>query len=137
MRPQLGPNSTWGNYTLAYDEVRGTSVLVRGGRGWLDVHEYRGTPTGWTAVSTASAPAPTFGSLAYDMVRGCTLSFDGIPIGRETWEHDGLAWHRIQPSRSPGARVQHSMAYDLVRGRVVLFGGGVDPSDTWEWDGAT
>ena len=88
--------------------------------------------------------------------RGATLAFDphsrhlvlfggrrqdGTALG-DTWEWDGLGWHRVATRSAPSERAGHTMALDARRGNLLLFGGagGAEPApqpraDTWEYLG--
>jgi hypothetical protein len=137
-----GPNGG-SEYAMAYDSVRGVSVLFEDDTTW----EWDGVT--WL-LRTTDGPSKRFGeAMTYDIARGVTVMFGGYGYGigylGDTWEWDGTTW-TPRSTLGPTPRSYHKMAYDSVRGVTVLFGGGYyDDSnyvyhyfeDTWEWDGTT
>ena len=79
--------------------------------------------------------------MAYDLVRGVTVVSQGLGTGvtrlGDTWEFDGIYWHRYRGATVPaGGRANSAMTFDLALRRMVLFGGvsGTPlPTDTWEF----
>ncbi|MEZ5963953.1 MAG: kelch repeat-containing protein [Planctomycetota bacterium] len=132
-------------HALAYDSVRGVTVLFGGSDAAAnrlsDTWEWNGTT--WTRRASATSPPARAGhALAYDRARGVTVLFggeSGHPLSplSDTWEWNGTTW-TPRPT-APPARYGHALAYDSARGVTVLFGGGSPGllSDTWEWDGTT
>ena len=127
---------------MAYDSLRGVSVMFGGEWSYSDTWEWDGAT--WVNVSPATGPQGRYGhNMVFDSSRGVTVLFGGAggwagPFG-ETWEWDGQSWTQAA-SLGPTARTGHAMAYDSQRGVTVLFGGnstGMILNDTWEWDGAT
>lgn len=132
---------------LIYDRWNSKSLLL-GGRGSNtqplppDLWEWDGK---WSQTSTV--PAGRFcAASTYDRARGRVVMFGGNGLSRlfqDTWEWDGMAWHRTAPAHRPAARTEHAIAYDPERGVTVLFGGvnyltsGGEElfNDTWEWNG--
>ncbi len=141
--PETSPPARDG-HALAYDGVRGVSVLF-GGLWWdepvNDTWEWDGTA--WRERIPASSPSARWGhALAYDSKRRVTVLFGGMVRTEtadlsvnDTWEWDGTTWTQRSPSTAPSARAGHAMVYDSRREVTVLFGGGLD--DTWEWDGTS
>ncbi|MBI5544312.1 MAG: hypothetical protein HY901_10510 [Deltaproteobacteria bacterium] len=100
----------------------------------------------WSELS-ASAPPPARmrHSMAFDPVRSRLVLFGGYSSASwalldDTWEWDGIAWHRVIPVVSPPARTRAAMTFDPLRQRLILFGGSDSShllNDLWTWDGAT
>jgi hypothetical protein len=135
--PATSPSVRY-KHALAYDGIRGRTVLFGGIStvGKSDTWEWDGV--NWTQiVPAASPPARYEHALAYDSARGKTVLFGGAYLN-DTWEWDGVNWMQKFPAASPAGRNRSALAYDSARGKTVLFGGydGNDRfSDTWEWDG--
>ena len=150
-RPPLTPSpSAREHHTMAYDSVRGRTVLFGGsdGSSYLgDTWEWNGA--NWAQVATTGPSARDESAMAYDSAHGVVVLFGGgqdnnPQNNNDTWLWNGTIWTQASPAASPSARVRHAMAYDSARGFVVLFGGLdasgsggslVAKSDTWEWDG--
>ena len=143
--PAASP-STRGYAPLAYDSVRGRTVLFGGYLPyciWYDeTWEWNGTD--WVqATPSLSPPARAGHGTAYDAGRQRTVIYGGHEPHcaganlNDMWEWDGMVWLQRFPSNNPGPRRDHSMVYDIARDRIVLFGGyGSGPlADTWLWDG--
>ncbi|MEW5987423.1 MAG: hypothetical protein AB1791_12380 [Chloroflexota bacterium] len=133
-------------YGMAYDEVRGVTVLFGGeanaaefGDTWLWDGE------DWTEVWPAASPSPRWlNTMVYDSARQRVVLFGGEPsdywYSDETWEWDGVNWV-LQDIASPSPRFGVGLAYDSRRGVTVLFAGddGVgwqSFNDTWERAGS-
>jgi hypothetical protein len=135
-------------HAMAYDSVRGVTVLFGGGAALVtfgpppplaDTWEWNGT--NWAARTPTAAPSARFWhTMAYG-TQGTTVLFGGYSAsgGGDTWEWNGTNWTQPTLSLSPGARIISAMAYDSARGAMVLFGGallaGTNASlynDTWE-----
>ena len=130
---------------MAYDPVRGTSVLFGGDTGSAtlgDTWQWDGAR--WTQSTPATSPPATeAGMMSFDSARGVSVMFGGSTssgITSATWEWDGANWTQRSPAVAPPARVWAGIAYDSGRGRTVMFGGngsGVRLGDTWEYNGTT
>jgi hypothetical protein len=124
---------------MAYDSVRGRTVLVGAGNGntweWdgVDWHEI---------VASPAPPAPTtwFGerSMGFDSARTRTVwvgAVHSFANAMETWEWDGAGWQQkatlapVSTAPSPHA----SFVFDSASSRMLLTGG----CGTWEWDGTS
>jgi MYXO-CTERM domain-containing protein len=137
------------SHALAYDSVRGRTVLFGGGNGadvLGDTWEWDGTA--WVERSPpSSAPARSGHAMTFDSARGVTVLFGGWNGAniRDTWTWDGTTWSEVPGTVGPSPRQRHSMAFDSRRGKTVLFGGagtqGVSDTgalgDLWEFDGTT
>jgi len=137
-----GPGPLVG-HSLAYDSLRGVTVLFGGLRGdgtppSADTWEWNGIT--WTLREvTGPRPYPYYPAMTFDSARGVTvLVTHGNGVGK-TWEWDGTVWSEKLVQNPPildGAAI----AYDAGRGVTVLFGG-IDSStgsysdQTWEWNG--
>jgi cysteine-rich repeat protein len=103
---------------MAYDELRGLTVLYGGTRNW------------GSSNSGTDCASPT-----------------GAHDCADTWTWDGFAWTELTGASQLQARRGQAMAYDAGRGRVVVYGGrrsgqafsGAPPiyRDMWELDGST
>jgi len=143
--PRSGNPPNRSGCAMAFDSVRGRTVLFGGtGAGsFADTWEWDGTA--WTQLAPSHSPSPRGQhAMAFDSARGRTVLFGNgfvLPGSNDTWEWDGRDWTQRAPASSPPARSYPAMAYDSVRERVVLFGGtdssGTALADTWEWDGTT
>jgi hypothetical protein len=138
------------NHAMAYDSVRGRTVLFGGFQTSPsvailgDTWEWDGVT--WAQQTPAVSPPPRRKhAMAFDSARGVTVLFGGAyggPTYSDTWEWNGAEWTERQPAIVPALREYHAMAYDSIRGVTVLFGGRTGSStstaldDTWEWDGS-
>ncbi len=138
-RTTVGP-SPRSLHAMAYDSVRGVTVLFGGEDGSSNGETWEWDGTSWT-LRSSSGPSPRYDhAMAYDSVRGVTVLFGGSEGGGvydgETWEWDGTSW-TLRSTSGPSQRAAHAMAYDSVRGATVLFGGSSGGRETWEWDGTS
>lgn len=138
-RTASGPSPRYG-HAMAYDSVRGVSVLFGGLTGTAsngETWEWNGVA--WT-LRAITGPSPRrFHAMAYDSARGVTVLFGGEDFltgarNGETWEWNGTAWTQ-RALTGPSPRHSHAMAYDSARGVTVLFGGFIGGDETWEWNG--
>ena len=126
---------------MAFDSLRGRTVLFGGGTGVIDLFDtWEWDGLAWTLVIPASSPpARESGRMAFDTARGVTVLFGGYVAGaaNDTWEWAGTNWTQRAPAASPPPRYYHALAYDAARGETVLFGGygGGYLGDTWIYDG--
>jgi hypothetical protein len=131
-------------HTMAYDSVRGRTVLFGGqtvaGVMLGDTWEWNGLAASWTQVSSTGPRSRTGAAMVFDASRARTVLFGGFGGGSylgDTWEWTGSNWiHRADTGPAP--RSDAAIAYDPVRQRIVLFGGASGPGylgDTWEFDG--
>jgi hypothetical protein len=132
------------NHALAFDSVRGRTVLFGGSSdaGYLaDTWEWDGS--NWQQRAPAnSPPGRARHALTYDSVRQRVVLFGGRSVGAtlgDTWEWDGTNWTEQMPATIPEVRLHHALAFDSVRFRTLMFGGdivaGSQLGDLWEWDG--
>lgn len=139
-----GPSARMQTY-MAYDSVRGQTVLFGGGAGAAplgDTWTYDGTS--WTQHFPSNSPsARTAGSMAFDSARGVVVLHGGF-IGstqsttNETWEWDGTTWTLV--SVEGPSRFGHRTVYDAQAGLTMIIegtNGTAQPSDgeVWGWDG--
>lgn len=129
-------------YALAYDSVRGRTVLFGGSTGQLHADTWEHDGRRWHRASTSTNPPPRHHHcLAHDSARQRIVLFggsDGRSYLDDTWEYDGSDWRQVSPAASPPPRAGCGVAYDSARQVTVLFGGlglGTRFSDTWEYDG--
>jgi hypothetical protein len=143
-----------GGTAIAYDSVRGVTVLFGGCQGtncnsgpYLgDTWEWNGTS--WSEVATGNGPsARATGSMVFDQANDVTVFFGGGINSNETdyndtWTWNGKTWNEVVPNGaagSPPARNGAGMVWDTSQNVAVLFGGNVTGfeqlSDTWEWNG--
>jgi hypothetical protein len=143
---------------MAYDSLRGVSVMFGGSGPLADTWEWDGET--WTA-RCATSPCDTAGmlpaarsghSMAFDAAHAQTLLFGGDTAPdtetNDTWQWDGTSWKELCTATCtpPGVRTLAALSYDEARSKTVLFGGAsyagpycglVPDSDTWEWSGTT
>lgn len=141
-RVALGGPAHRFQHAMAYDSVRGVTVLFGGydGGRFGDTWEWDGAQ--WRQVATTGPRARMNHTMVFDSTRGVTVLFGGSTgpsggLGGDTWEWDGLAWTQVSDG-GPAAREAHAMVYDAARGVCVLYGGESGRglmSDTWEWNG--
>jgi hypothetical protein len=144
LAPPLSP-SPRGDYGIAFDWGRATTVLFGG---WIgaplgDTWEWNGSS--WTLLATAAAPpARTGHAMAYDLLRDEIVLFGGTRGSgfdlADTWVFANGSWSARSPAVSPGTRVGSRLALDPTSGCMLLFGGAtgfIYLDDTWSWDGAT
>lgn len=138
LRSTVGPSARY--YTaMAYDELRGVTVLFGGVGGVGDTWEWDGVA--WVQRSDSGPTTLDSHQLVYDNHRGVTVLFGGAGCPGQntsrcgdTWEWDGITWE-LRSSTGPSPRREHAMAYDSARKITVLYGGSDGSSQTWEWDG--
>lgn len=127
------------SHALAYDPVRGETVLFGGYNGGSmdDTWVWRGAD--WIRVLPATRPPDRWGHrMVFDAARGEIVLFGGTRnTGRlnDTWTWNGTTWTQKAPTTSPSPRDGFCMAYDAARQRVVVFGGANGGQETWLWDG--
>jgi hypothetical protein len=139
--PALAPSPRWGA-GMAYDSVRGRTVLYGGRSTWVgydDTWEWDGTV--WHLMATPPPPnrppALHQPAMAFDPVRGVTVLFGGLLGGgptNQTWEWNGVVWKQAQPPASPPVSANGGLVWHASIGQVVFIRS--DPSDVWTWDGA-
>lgn len=138
------------DFALAYDSLRGRTVLFGGRSGQFgamsDTWEWDGT--NWAQRSTGGPPPRLAHAMAFDSARGRTVLFGGhrdissftAQFG-DTWEWNGSYWVEFFGVSSPAPRSEHRMTYDATRQRTILcggravYGGSTNYADTWEWNG--
>jgi hypothetical protein len=135
------------SWPLAFDTVRGVTVLFTGAQVW----EWNGASWRHPLPSDPEedgGPMMSGSALAFDLARRETVLFgldvEGKPEN-STWGWNGKSWRRLCASTEcylsgPQARTGSAMAYDAQRRRGVMFGGkkadGSYSDETWEWDGS-
>lgn len=123
---------------MAYDPVRGVSVLFGGSDGAASGETWEWDGADWTRSDVPLAD-PRFNTVMwYDPATKRLMRFGGWYDGRrwgDTWEGDGTRWTRMLAS-GPAPRNHAAVAYDLGRQRAVLVGGHDGDhvfGDVWEW----
>lgn len=110
---------------MAYDTVRGVTVLFGGNFDLRDTWEWDGV--NWIQRSPTSRPSGRYGhSMAYDSTKSVTLLFGGLSglhTNDDTWEWDGTNWTQRNPLTDPVPRYFHALVYDSTRGAIVAYGG--------------
>jgi hypothetical protein len=147
MNPSQGPTPR-NSYAIAYDPVRGETVMFGGVQGNTFFDEtWILDARGWRLASPGIKPlARTGAAMAYCGVLQSLILFGGADrnggVFGDTWSWDG-AWVQLMPGTSPSPRVGHAMtSYRPPERSVVLFGGspdggGVNWRDLWAWNGST
>jgi hypothetical protein len=114
-------------HAMAYDAVRGVSVMfggTSGGSTGLNGETWEWNGADWTQ-RMVSGPSPrSQHAMVYDASSGVSVLFGGFV---------GTAWAR-QMVNGPSGRSGHAMAYDAARATTVLFGGEYAGlfGETWE-----
>jgi hypothetical protein len=134
-------------YAMAYDAVRGQTVLVGGCDPYdcfMDTWTWDGAD--WTEQHPAHPPSIFVYSpgLAYDAARGeLVLTSTSYPYRQlVTWVWDGSDWILQTPKAAPPDTMDGGLSYDAGRQLVTHFGGEFDAfesyhyrDDTWVWNG--
>jgi cysteine-rich repeat protein len=131
------------DYAMAYDAIRGETVLFGGYAAAAGYYGDTWTFDGkvWLLRQPVHSPSPrAYNDLVFDTKRNKMVMFGGWNEGDlgDTWEWDGTDWTQRFPSVAPTPRDSYALAYDSRRDRVVLFSGyrsNERIGDTWEWDG--
>jgi hypothetical protein len=122
--PGAGPSARIAP-AVAFDEVRGETVLFGGGT-WSPYFD--GV---WTELSPAVSPTARQSARAvFEPTRGVVLLFGGADASllSDLWEWDGTTWTELAVT-GPPPRCCYAFAHDRARAETVLFGG---PDDsTW------
>jgi hypothetical protein len=110
--------SARGNHAMAYDPLRGRTVLFGGfANGPLD-DTWQWDGSSWVLRQPATRPSPRYDvGMAFDSARGRAVLAGGT-IG-ETWEWDGTTWSLL-PIPNPPPVISSSMAYDALRAQMIL-----------------
>ncbi len=141
-----------GRYAMAYDTLRGRTVVFGGVQSTLllgasnQTWEYDGN--NWQQRNVAVNPGPLDGpAMCYAETLNTCVLFGGVTpvsgaMSTATWLWNGTAWTQANVFGSPPpARYDASMTFDPTRGVCILHGGVTAGSivldDTWEFDGAT
>jgi hypothetical protein len=131
-------------HTMAFDPVRGVTVMYGGLSQGLAADPWEWDGTAWTERSASSDAGGRFlHHLMFDPTLGEVVSIGGASENATfpawpAWKWNGTTWQAVgsptpEPLRVPGA----DMAYDSQRERSVVFGGQSAPPDTWEFDGTS
>ncbi|KAB2945304.1 MAG: hypothetical protein KJ057_16565 [Phycisphaerae bacterium] len=135
-------------HAMAYDSVRGRTVVVGQNRFIASQATWEWAGAGWLVPEHSDPPALRDHAMAFDRRRGVTVLYGGSGslvnnyVG--TWEWDGRVWTRVEDlPQDPGPRNNPAMAYDSWREEIVLFGSpsGFGPTahidETWLYDGSS
>lgn len=131
-------------FAIAYDAARQETLLFGGDSAGRKNDTWVFDGESWTLRTPQTFPSPRDEVvMAYDSAREVTVLFGGFDEelndeANDTWEWDGIAWHRIDTAQSPPRRQRAALCFDSARGVMVLYGGddnGQAKSDTWEYDG--
>ena len=131
-------------HALAFDPVRGTSLLFGGRSGGSLGDTWTYGAGGWTQLLPPASPAAREDhGMSFHAALGQVVLFGGESNGgsllSDTWAFDGANWTQIATASRPSARRAFAITYDPTREVVVLFGGqgnGGRLADTWEFDGS-
>lgn len=126
------------HHAMAYDPVRGQTVLVGGyGPNGPDGKTWIWDGKSWS-VAAQGGPGWLSGCrMAFDEALGKLVLVGGDTregLSTKTWGWDGKSWSVLSEGGPPG-RTVHALAYDPENKRLVLFGGATpDPvGDLWEF----
>ncbi|MCG3130739.1 MAG: hypothetical protein FLDDKLPJ_01511 [Phycisphaerae bacterium] len=135
-------------HAMAYDSLRGRTVVVGQNRNVSSQAVWEWTGAGWQTPEHVDPPAVRNHAMAFDRRRGVTVLYGGNSsilnnyVG--TWEWDGSAWTEVEGlPGDPGSRFRSAMVYDSWREEIVLFGSpsGFGPTahidETWLYDGSS
>jgi len=123
------------SHALAYDEMRGVTVLY-GGRNHqgplTDTWEWDGT--NWTQrFPSISPPASCCHHMYYDSENGKVRlygGYDGVSFYSDLWEWDGEEWRQLVVNSSSPVASAFGLAYDPDRHQAVTFLAGF-PTGIW------
>jgi hypothetical protein len=125
------------NMALAYDPISRMVIVfyvepvVNG-----QPHTLGWNGTDWVELHSATQPANSYGSFAWDGTRLIFLGDARQESGRfqtQTWQWDGGNWRRLNPQVNLPPAQQFATAFDAANGRVIAVSG----NETWTWDGST
>ncbi len=143
LNPPAAPSAR-DSYAMAYDPVRGVTVLYGGNAGVADTWTF-GFPATWTNLAPAASPQAQLGpAMAWMASQNNMVLFGGklaSTVLNETWVWDGANWTKKSPAHTPPARAYQGMAPDSAHNQVVMFGGSSTGAyqqalgDTWVWTG--
>ncbi|MDO8348824.1 MAG: hypothetical protein Q7T30_01210, partial [Planctomycetota bacterium] len=131
---------------VAFDPTTGGALLFGGTRPgvvltWFG-DTWRWSPTGWSAVATATAPSPrSNAAMAGDPLRQRVVLWGGHGSNGatdDTWEWDGANWALQSPVHRPPIGGVRSMVFEPTFGAIVLLTttSQLDWSvQTWLWTG--
>jgi len=108
-------------HAMAFDSVRGVTLLFGGYRDGYHADTWAWDGTAWTQLADEEPSPRAAHALAYDSTRDRTVLFGGFDgsFPRDTWEWDGSAWAQREAQfvtpRAPGV---------LGRGFLLLEGAG-------------
>ena len=120
-------------FAIAYDPIRGKTVMYGGTTGAGETWEY--DALGWRQAQVSGPSSGFQSAMAWDGTAQEVVLFGGTGAA-ETWTYDGSAW-TLLPISGPGGRSRHAMVWDAARSRIVLYGGngGGALDDTWYFSG--
>jgi hypothetical protein len=132
------------DYGMAFDSIRGKTVLFGGTAIYTtsDVYEWDGTT--WTHPQPSTTPMQRAEhAVSWDGTRNAVLVFGGhndapVWLGSAA-EWNGTSWWISSSSAGPDVRIRPTMAFHAARGAVILFGGRSlfgEEADTWQRVGA-
>jgi hypothetical protein len=117
-----GPSNQ--GYGMAYDTVRGRTVLFGDSNGSVATWEWNGS--NWTQVANAGPTPRHSPSMAFNSDTGRVVLFGGFSPSSgqqlaDTWEWNGTSWTLVG-SNGPSGFAPYGIAYDSHRGKMVLCG---------------
>ncbi len=141
-----------GRYGMAYDSVRGRTVVYGGVQSTMLLGASNQTwecdGTNWLLRNPGANPGPLDGpAMCYADTLVKTILFGGFtPVSgtltNTTWAFDGTNWTTVPiVGGSPSPRYNARMVFDAARAVCVLHGGvtaaGLVLDDTWTFNGVT
>jgi hypothetical protein len=118
------------NFSMAYDPVRGKSVLYSGnpadGSTYTDLWEFDSATSTWAQKSFTNGPSQRLSHKLFynpDAQRVTMFGDSELPTGEDVWEWDGTGWRHLVPTSNYPSRYAPSATYDAVNHQIVAFSG--------------
>jgi hypothetical protein len=121
---QLHPSTVTDHYVTAmvFDGGRlllfGNAILTPAG-----TKMWAWTGNDWSPLSPTVRLPPGSASIAFDAARGRVVAYveNHGRTPPETWEWDGVTWHRDDPLHQPTQSANWAVQYDTHKQRVILY----------------
>jgi hypothetical protein len=131
------------NYHVDAMVFDGSRLLLLGDRipAATGTNMWAWTGNDWSPLSPAVRLPSGSASVAFDAARGRVVAYveDHGQTPPETWEWDGVSWHRDYPLHQPTLSASWAVQYDTRKQRVILHASpsiGQPQGSIWTWDGS-